>query len=106
MVPGGRDDDLHLLRHGLSLDGKALAPAVVRWVGPNALQFILQEGRKHQIRRMCDCVGLRVDGLHRVRVGALRLHGLRPGQWAVVADAAAALGTVSQRKQGGTKPPR
>ncbi|HRD91430.1 MAG TPA: pseudouridylate synthase, partial [Accumulibacter sp.] len=39
------------------------------------------EGRKRQIRRMCELVGLRVTGLKRVRIGAVRLGDLPPGQW-------------------------
>ena len=45
------------------------------------LKFILKEGKKRQIRRMCELVGLRVVGLKRVRVGQLRLGQLPEGQW-------------------------
>ena len=75
------DEGLGLLRHGLSLDGEALLPARVRTVGEGLLQFILRQGKKRQIRRMCELVGLRVTALKRVRVGGVRLGALPVGQW-------------------------
>jgi len=72
---------LALLNLGLSLDGKALKPAVVRWQNDDQLQFILKEGKKRQIRRMCELVGLKVLGLKRVRIGNVRLGDLPAGQW-------------------------
>jgi 23S rRNA pseudouridine2604 synthase len=50
------------LRHGLSLDGQPLKPAKVDWQNPEQLRFVLIEGKKRQIRRMCEAVGLRVVG--------------------------------------------
>ncbi len=75
------DADLKLLNHGLSLDGKKLLPAKVRWQNEDQLSFILREGKKRQIRRMCEAVGLKVIGLKRVRIGRVRLGNLPPGQW-------------------------
>lgn len=72
---------LQLLRHGLSLDGKALKPAQVSWQNPEQLRFVLQEGRHRQIRRMCELVGLTVTGLKRIRMGRVTLGQLPPGQW-------------------------
>jgi 23S rRNA pseudouridine2604 synthase len=72
---------LERLRHGLSLDGKALKPARVDWQNADQLRFILREGRKRQIRRMCEQVGLKVTGLKRVRVGKIRLGDLPLGRW-------------------------
>ena len=63
------DRGLELLNHGLSLDGKALRPAQVRWQNSDQLRFVLREGKKRQIRRMCELVGLKVVGLKRVRIG-------------------------------------
>ena len=59
-------DKLALLRHGLSLDGQPLRPAQVGWQNPEQLRFVLREGKKRQIRRMCEQVGLFVTGLKRV----------------------------------------
>lgn len=81
-VEGGLDEEgLKRLNHGLSLDGKPLRRAKVRWQNADQLQFILKEGRKRQIRRMCELVGLRVIGLKRVRIGRVMLGDLPPGQW-------------------------
>lgn len=75
------DEQLKRLNHGLSLDGKKLKPAKVTWINENQLQFILTEGKKRQIRRMCELVGLKVIGLKRVRMGKIRLGNLPQGQW-------------------------
>ncbi|WP_413293913.1 pseudouridine synthase [Bdellovibrio sp. HCB185ZH] len=75
------DDKLKLLRHGLSLDGKELKPAIVEWINDDQLRFILKEGKKRQIRRMCEAVGLKVTGLKRVRIGNVRLGKLPEGKW-------------------------
>jgi 23S rRNA pseudouridine2604 synthase len=73
------------LRHGLSLDGKPLKPALVDWQNPEQLRFVLMEGRKRQIRRMCELVGLKVVGLKRVRIGRVTLGQLPMGQWRYLA---------------------
>mgnify|MGYP002577845261 FL=1 len=75
------DSDLRLLRHGLKLDGKRLLPAKVHWQNDDQLRFVLHEGKKRQIRRMCEAVGLKVIGLKRIRIGQVRLGDLPPGQW-------------------------
>ena len=83
-MPGGMvlsDDSLSLLRHGLELDGEALLPAHVEWVNDNQLRFVLNQGKKRQIRRMCEAVGLQVLGLKRVRIGAIMLGDLPTGMW-------------------------
>ncbi|HYF21619.1 MAG TPA: pseudouridine synthase [Ramlibacter sp.] len=69
------------LRHGLSLDGRPLKPAQVEWQNPEQLRFVLTEGRKRQIRRMCELVGLKVVGLKRIRIGRVVLGQLPVGQW-------------------------
>jgi len=74
-------DKLALLRHGLSLDDQPLKPAQVNWMNPEQLCFILTEGKKRQIRRMCEQVGLHVVGLKRIRIGNVVLGNLPVGQW-------------------------
>ena len=69
------------LRHGLALDGQPLKPAQVDWQNPEQLRFVLNEGKKRQIRRMCEQVGLHVTGLKRVRIGRIQLGQLPVGQW-------------------------
>ena len=74
-------DGLQRLRHGLRLDGVELRPAKVSWQNEDQLRFVLREGRKRQIRRTCEQVGLEVTGLKRVRIGRVALGALPPGQW-------------------------
>jgi pseudouridine synthase len=76
-------EKLALLNHGLSLDGQALRPAKVSWQNPEQLRFVLKEGKKRQIRRMCEQVGLFVTGPQ------TRAH--RPGQPGPSAGGAVAL---------------
>ena len=75
------EEGLALLCHGLELDGEALKPATVEWLNDDQLRFVLQEGKKRQIRRMCEAVGLKVLGLKRVRIGSVMLGDLPVGQW-------------------------
>src|SRR5262245_26716430 len=75
------DDRLQSLRSGLDLDGRQLKPAQVEWINRDQLRFVLREGRKRQIRRMCNLVGLKVAGLKRVRIGKIKLGNLPEGKW-------------------------
>ena len=77
LKPGG----MALLNHGLHLDGVQLRRAQVGWLNQDQLRFVLREGRKRQIRRMCELVGLDVTGLKRIRIGKVKLGDLPQGQW-------------------------
>ncbi len=81
IAPHFPPEKLALLCHGLSLDGKPLRPAEVEWQNSEQLRFVLREGKKRQIRRMCEAVGLKVVGLKRIRVGRILLGQLPLGQW-------------------------
>lgn len=83
----GRLDDkgLGLLNHGLSLDGQKLKSARVSWQNEEQLRFVLREGKKRQIRRMCELVGLKVTGLKRIRIGKIPLGALPTGHWRALA---------------------
>ena len=72
---------LEQLQHGLELDGVKLKPARVSWQNEHQLRFVLREGKKRQIRRMCELVGLKVTGLKRVRTGSVTLGKLPAGHW-------------------------
>ncbi len=86
-VRGKLDDKgLALLNHGLSLDGVALKPAVVTWQNEDQLRFILSQGKKRQIRRMCDLVGIKVLGLKRIAIGNVKLGNLPTGRWRYLRD--------------------
>jgi len=81
-VQGKLDDSgLALLNRGLKLDGEYLKPAKVAWQNEDQLRFVLREGKKRQIRRMCELVGLKVTGLKRIRIGRVKLGNLPVGQW-------------------------
>lgn len=69
------------LRHGLELDGRQLRPAKVTLIRGQDLKFILKEGRKRQIRRMCEMVDLEVVDLFRTRIGPIQIGTLPEGQW-------------------------
>lgn len=74
--------DLERLRDGrLVIEGRRLKPAGVEWINDDQLRFVLTEGMKRQIRKMCEAVGLKVLGLKRVRIGRIGLGNLKEGQW-------------------------
>ncbi|KAF3996267.1 pseudouridine synthase [Glaciimonas immobilis] len=75
------DSELRRLNFGLSLDGKPLKRAIVKWQNEDQLSFTLREGKKRQIRRMCEAVGLKVTGLKRIRIGKITLGDLPTGEW-------------------------
>jgi len=74
-------EGLAKLNFGLTMDGKPLKRAQVSWLNKEQLRFILHEGKKRQIRRMCEMVGVRVGGLKRVRIGKVMLGDLPLSQW-------------------------
>ncbi len=76
---------LNLLNFGLSLDGIPLKKAIVTRLNNDQLRFVLKQGKKRQIRRMCEQVNLRVTGLKRVRIGEIRLGSLPEGKWRYLA---------------------
>ncbi len=87
-IRGGRlpESELRLLNHGLSLDGQTLKPAQVWWQNENQLRFVLREGKKRQIRRMCELVGLHVVALKRIRIGHVLLGDLPISAWRYLGD--------------------
>jgi len=81
-VEGEPDEQaLDRLRAGVELDDGRTAPADARLLGPSMIELTLHEGRKHQVKRMCEAVGHPVRRLHRSRYAGLTLEGLEPGQW-------------------------
>ncbi len=93
---------LRRLREGVELDDGRTAPAQVRRLGRGRLELTIHEGRKHQVKRMCEAVGHPVRRLHRSRYAGLGLGGLRPGEWRLltareVARLKAPVGTTTRR---------
>jgi pseudouridine synthase len=72
---------LKAFENGMELDDGPTLPAQVRLIDKHAFRIILREGRKHQIRRMCEALHLTVVQLKRVRIGPVTLGSLRPGQF-------------------------
>ena len=77
--PPVREQALRALRAGVELDDGRTSPAQVRRVAADTLEITIHEGRKRQVRRMCEAVGHPVRRLERVRFGPLELGSLRPG---------------------------
>jgi 23S rRNA pseudouridine2605 synthase len=75
------DEALHRLAEGVELEDGTTAPAGARRMGPSSLELTLHEGRKHQVKRMCEAVGHPVRRLHRSRYAGLTLEGVPLGGW-------------------------
>jgi 23S rRNA pseudouridine2605 synthase len=75
------DEALRRLAAGVELEDGPTAPARVRRLAPSRLELALHEGRKHQVKRMCEAVGHPVRRLHRVRYAGIDLRGLAAGEW-------------------------
>lgn len=82
------EKQLEAWRRGVILDdGRRTARANVRREGKDAnawIRVVITEGRKRQVRRTAEALGLRVQRLIRVRFGPLRLGDLAPGEWRAV----------------------
>jgi len=75
------DETLRALAAGVDLEDGRTAPARARRLGPSKIELTLREGRKHQVKRMCDAVGHPVRRLHRRAYAGLMLGQLGPGEW-------------------------
>jgi 23S rRNA pseudouridine2605 synthase len=75
------DEALRRLSEGVDLEDGRTAPARVRRLGPGRIELTIHEGRKHQVKRMCDAVGHPVRRLHRSSYAGLRVDDLAPGEW-------------------------
>jgi 23S rRNA pseudouridine2605 synthase len=80
------EEALRQLSKGVELEDGRTAPARVRRLGPSRIELTVHEGRKHQVKRMCEAVGHPVRRLHRSRYAGLDLAGLAPGEWRVLTD--------------------
>ncbi len=79
--PPVRDAAVRALRAGVLLDDGQTAPAQVRRIAPDTLVITIHEGRKRQIKRMCEHVGHPIRRLERIRFGTLELGGMKPGSF-------------------------
>jgi 23S rRNA pseudouridine2605 synthase len=85
--PSVRDSELRALREGVELEDGRTAPARVRRVAADTLEITIHEGRKRQVKRMCEAVGHPVKRLERIAFGPLTLGDLRQGRWRRLTDA-------------------
>jgi len=76
-----QEGGLALLQHGLSFNGKSLAPCKVSWQNETRLRFALKGVQRFQIVHMCEAVGLQVVAMKRIRIGRISMAGLPVGQW-------------------------
>ena len=74
-------DALRRLAEGVELDDGRTVPARARRLGPGRIELTIHEGRKHQVKRMCEAVGHPVRRLHRSGYAGLGVGGLTPGAW-------------------------
>jgi 23S rRNA pseudouridine2605 synthase len=101
---------LEALRSGIELDDGVTAPARVRSLGPDLLELTIHEGRKRQVRRMCEAVGHPVKRLERVAFGPLRLGALPVGTHRLLSasevHALASAGSAIRRSAAGSSAAR
>jgi 23S rRNA pseudouridine2604 synthase len=78
--PGGLER-LNRVDHGFTFKGMLLPPAKVSWQNETRLRFALKGEVPGQIAYMCESVGLKVEGMKRLRIGRVAMSQLQPGQW-------------------------
>ena len=76
-----RASTLRALRRGVRLEDGLTSPARARLSAPDTIELTIHEGRKRQVKRMCEEVGHPVRSLERVKFGQLELGGLPRGRW-------------------------
>lgn len=81
-----KEGGLALLNHGLSFNGKPLAPMKVSWQSEHRLRFALKDVRPGLIDHMCREVGLEIVEMRRIRIGRVPMAGLQAGQWRYLLD--------------------
>jgi len=86
-----REHQIAMLQHGVTVDGKRTAPALIRLMEVSETnawyRVTLYEGRNQQIRKMFDHIGHSVIKLRRVAIGFLKKERLKPGQYRLLSEA-------------------
>lgn len=106
--PALRGEALRALRRGVELEEGRTAPAEVRRLAPDTLEITIREGRKRQVRRMCEQVGHPVRSLQRIAFGPLALGALAPGRYrrlspAEIAALLSGAGSADRRGAGSSR---
>jgi 23S rRNA pseudouridine2604 synthase len=81
-----REGGLALLNHGLSFNGKEIAPMKVSWQNETRLRFALKGPKPGQILHMCRMVNLTIVSMKRIRIGRMPMSSLPAGQWRYLHD--------------------
>jgi 23S rRNA pseudouridine2604 synthase len=76
-----REGGLALLNHGLTFNGKEIAPLKASWQNETRLRFALKGVKPGQLLHMCRMVGLSVVSTRRIRVGRVPMASLPAGHW-------------------------
>ena len=77
---------LAMLNHGLTFNGKPIAPMKVSWQNETRLRFALKGAKPGQITHMCRMVGLGVVSMKRIRIGRMPMASLPSGHWRYLHD--------------------
>jgi 23S rRNA pseudouridine2604 synthase len=80
-IKSGGLERLNRVDHGFTFKGMLLPPAKVSWQNETRLRFALKGEVPGQIAYMCESVGLKVEGMKRLRIGRVAMSQLQPGQW-------------------------
>lgn len=73
------DSALKRMTNGIAIDGIMTKHAQTERRSPSSFMITLHEGRKHQIRRMCDALHLTIESLIRVSIGHLQKGSMKAG---------------------------
>jgi 23S rRNA pseudouridine2604 synthase len=80
-IKTGGLERLNRIDHGFTFNGLQLGAAKVSWQSEKRLRFALKGERPGQIAYLCECVGLQVEAMKRIRIGRVAMSSLPVGQW-------------------------
>lgn len=84
LVKGDRlptEAEIKALQSGIPLEDGVTSPAKVRILPDGWVEITIGEGRKREVRRMFDYLGIKVERLIRVAIGKMRLKNLGEGEY-------------------------
>lgn len=79
-------DHLCAISSGTLVEGVFVKPIRVSKVRKGTLKIVVSEGRKREVRHLCEAAGLKVEQLTRIRIGGLQLGPVPVGQWRPMTD--------------------
>lgn len=78
--------DLSMMEKGIWLEDFQTKPCMAKKTKSDEFNIVITEGKKHQIRRMCEKFGYVVKDLKRVRVMNIKIENLKPGEFRILRD--------------------